>query len=534
MCAAGRAVAVSLSTAVALAAAPPLAAQVAVGDSLWRLGRIDEASAAYRKALEEDRNSVRANFRLSQALAWSSNIDSALVLLRAARARAPEDLELLFTEATYLSWGRRWGAALIRYDSITAAHPGNDVNYVRVARARTLSWAGRLAEAERSYRAVLARDSTDRDARFGLAQVRAWSGDLEMAGARYESLLAEDPTEVRLLVALGNLRLWQQRPGSAGALAARALARDSTSAEVRELQKAIRAQVAVRAELSQSFSEDSDRNRNHWQLVSVRTVVADGVRLGASAGFLTATDPARTSRRSMGELSVGVPVARGSVTGVLGVRSLSPDALVPGTPAPAGRSVLTGRLGAQQRIARTVTVGASLARWPFDEVAAIMPIALDIDQWEVTAEWRATPQLGLTAMLGGLDYSDGNERRSWSARASHRLPRGFSVGAFASGFGFDRRAPRYFSPPRFTAGEVTAGWSREGARWSAGLAGGVGAQRIDTASTQSQWHLDGQVARQWDTRWALELNGGRSTSAAASAVGSYAYSTLSLSLRRTF
>ena len=66
--------------------ARPLHAQVAVGDSLWQLGRTDEAAQAYRRALAEDRNSVRANFRVAQTLAWNRNIDSALVLLRAARA----------------------------------------------------------------------------------------------------------------------------------------------------------------------------------------------------------------------------------------------------------------------------------------------------------------------------------------------------------------------------------------------------------------------------------------------------------------
>ena len=144
-------------------------AQVTVGDSLWRLGRVEEASAAYRKAIEEDRNSVRANYRIAQTLAWRNNIDSALVLLRAARERVPDDPDLLFTEATYLSWAKRYDQAIVRFDTLIAAHPGNDFAYVRVAKARTLSWAGDLAGAERGYRDVLSRDSTDRDARFGLA-----------------------------------------------------------------------------------------------------------------------------------------------------------------------------------------------------------------------------------------------------------------------------------------------------------------------------------------------------------------------------
>ncbi|MEY3701646.1 MAG: hypothetical protein RI891_938, partial [Gemmatimonadota bacterium] len=107
--------------------ARPLRAQVAVGDSLWQLGRTDEAAQAYRRALAEDRNSVRANFRVAQTLAWNRNIDSALVLLRAARERVPDDPEFLLTEAMYLSWDQRWLESIVRYDSVIAANPGPEM-----------------------------------------------------------------------------------------------------------------------------------------------------------------------------------------------------------------------------------------------------------------------------------------------------------------------------------------------------------------------------------------------------------------------
>ena len=163
-----------------------------------------------------------------------------------------------------------------------------------------------------------------------------------------------------------------------------------------------------------------------------------------------------------------------------------------------------------------------------------MPVALDVDQWEGTASWRTTAQLQLSAMFGGLDFSDGNRRRSWSGRAAYRLPRGFTVGAFGTGFGYERRATRYFSPATFRAGEATAGWAREGTRWSGALSGGLGLQKIDSLATQGQWHLDGRISRQWGPTWAVELVGGTSTSAAASAVGAYDYTTLGLTLRRIF
>lgn len=530
----GRARAVLAVLALLALAALPARAQVAVGDSLWRLGRLDEATAAYRRALEEDRLSVRANFRVAQTLAWKSDIDSALVLLRAARVRVPDDPDLLFTEATWLSWARRWEAALIRFDSLLTRHPGNDFNYVRAARARTLSWAGRLDEAERGYAEVLARDAADRDARIGLAQVRSWRGDLDGAAARYEALLRDDPAELRALIGLAQVRLWQQRPGAARALARRARAVDSASTDVRELEKALRAAAAPRLDVSHDWSEDSDRNTNRWQRVGLRAVTRGGLGVGASVATLHATDPFRSSRRAMAEGTLVAPLWRGALTGVLGARALSPAPLAPGGPAAEDRSVLSGRVTLQQRLTPTLGVTATVARWPFDEIASITPLALDIAQGDLALDWRPTARLALAATAGRLDWSDGNRKQTWSARATRRLPRGFTVGAYGMGFAFERRAPRYFSPPRFASGEVTGGWAHEGPRWSLGLGGGYGAQRVDTLAVQDQWHLDARAARAWGDGWSLELRGGRSTSAAASAVGAYAYSTLGLSLRRTF
>jgi predicted Zn-dependent protease len=76
--------------------------QVAVGDSLWQRGHIAEATAAYQRAIEADRHSVRANILVARSLAWSNNIDSALVLLRNARVRVPDDPDVRYTEALYL------------------------------------------------------------------------------------------------------------------------------------------------------------------------------------------------------------------------------------------------------------------------------------------------------------------------------------------------------------------------------------------------------------------------------------------------
>ncbi len=512
--------------------------QVAVGDSLWQLGRTDEAAQAYRRALAEDRNSVRANFRVAQTLAWNNNIDSALVLIRAARERVPNDPDLLITEALYLSWGRRFRESLVRYDSVIVAHPGPDMIPARVARARVLSWAGRLDEARAGYDQILQMDPQNRAARFGRAQVTSWSGDLEGASLALTTLREEDPNDVGVLIALASARTWQGYLGTAEALAARAAALDSTNPDVRTIQENLRTQRASKVDLASWWSEDSERNLNRWQTIGWRQTVGNGLRLGASAGFLDATDPFRRSARRLAEVSLGVPVPGGTISAVLGARSIDPPA-APGVPAGVTRQVFTGRLGAQARLSPRLSATASVARWPFDEVAVVAPLALDITQWDLAVEWKPRLDVSIVGSNGQFDYSDGNRRLNWSARGTYRLSPNLSIGAFTSGFAFSRpdapgRRNGYFSPSRFLATEATVAWAREGTRWSSGLSGGLGTQRIESRALQSQWHADVRVARRIATRWQVELFAGKSTSAAASAVGAYDYTTAALTLRRAF
>ena len=515
----------------------PTGAQVAVGDSLWQLGRTDEAAQAYRRALAQDRNSVRANLRVAQTLA-RRDVDSALVLLRAARAGAPADADLVLTEALYLSWARRWPDAIARYDSLIAAHPGREMVEARIGRARTLSWAGRLVEARRGYADANRLDPENRDARFGLAQVRTWSGDLEGGAQGYEALLLETPGDLTALVALGTLRLWQGRLRTAAQIADRAAQRDSGNAEVRALLESIRIQGATKLETAAFWSEDSERNLNRWQTAAWRRTLGDGIRLGASAGFLEATDPLRRATRGMAEASVGLTIPRGNVTAAVGTRQITP-AQIAGTPTRAARQVLTARGSVALRVGSTLTVTAAGARWPFDEIASITPLELDITQGDLTADWRPLPTVNVSGTTGQFDYSDGNRRANWGLRAGIRVTPSLTLGGFATGFAFQRpdrpdRRNGYFSPARFASAEATAAWGREGTRWSAGFSGGLGAQRVETATVQSQWHADARIARRVGAHWQLEAFAGKSTSAAASAVGAYAYATASLTLRRAF
>jgi hypothetical protein len=105
------------------------------------------------------------------------------------------------------------------------------------------------------------------------------------------------------------------------------------------------------------------------------------------------------------------------------------------------------------------------------------------------------------------------------------------VGAYGLGFDFAERRTVYFSPPDFRAAELTAGWGRETERWGAGISGGYGRQRVQTGLPQQElWHLDARVNTRLTSFLSLEAFAGRSTSAAASAVGAYRYDIVGLSV----
>ena len=502
----------------------PLAAQVEVGDSLWKMGRTSEAAAAYQRALEADRYSVRANVLTARTLAWGSNTDSALVLLRNARVRVPNDPDIRYAEALYLSWGKHFDAAIIRYDSLLRTNP--ELDYVRVARARTLSWEGRFGEAEEAYRAALALPMHDkdaiRDAQTGLAQVTAWRGDLAGAAAKYAALLADDPGDPRALAGLASVRTWEGRPRAAEGLLARALRRDSTNAETKASLAAARAAAAAHTDVEFDWSDDSDGDRNAWTLASYRAFVTDELSATAKAGYLGASDATRHAGRTLGELGLAATgdVLSGSAS--LGARSLSPD--TPGVP---DRAALTGRLSLSARLGPSAHVGFSAAHFPFDEIASLMARAIDLTSLDLNADVTPWQRSTIALTAGTLDFSDGNRRTNLTLRASQRWTGRPWVGVFARSMSFAEQIQGYFSPAHFLLCESQGGWELEGARWSGSVSGGLGSQKIASDKPwQVEYHAEGRLARRWASGNALALTGGLSTSAASSAVGAYRYSTL--------
>ena len=69
-------------------------ARTLLGDALWANGRFDEADTAYRHALAEAPQSVRARFGLARSLATRNQLDDALSEALVAAREAPQDAEV--------------------------------------------------------------------------------------------------------------------------------------------------------------------------------------------------------------------------------------------------------------------------------------------------------------------------------------------------------------------------------------------------------------------------------------------------------
>ncbi len=508
--------------------------QQAVADSLWRLGRRAEAIDEYRNVIAADPTAVHANLRIAQDLA-SRDADSAVVFVRNARARVPEDPDLLFAEATYLSWARRFDDAIVRYDSLLAGNP--DLDYVRVAHARVLSWKGELAAAALGYQQVIDRAGPDRaarrDAAFGLAQVSAWQGNRAEAARRYEALLADDPAEVRALVGLAAVRSAQGRPIAARALLDRAIEHDRADSDALQLRAVVERALRPALEVTASWSHDSDQNRASWQQATQSFVVADGVRASVTAGFQQASDRYRRTNRALGE--VGGSASRGPLTVAAGLGARQLDAAT-GPPGETGeRTEFTWRGSAALRPRPNVGVGVAAWRAPFDEIAALLARRLTLTNVEATADW--SPGAGTALLLSGgvMAFSDGNRRTSALLRVSRREPGAITIGAVARTFSFDQTGDGYFTPRQFVLGDAYASWEHTTARWAIGVSGGGGVQRLGPGDpTQGQWHLDARIGRRLAHGAAIDAFAGTSTSAAASAAGAFRYETFGVSARLPF
>jgi len=501
----------------------PLSAQVPTGDAAWSQGDFHAARIAYEHALRDDSSSVRALYRLAILASWDSKLDSALVLLRKARALEPTELDVRAYEAKVLSWNGDTRGAIARYDSILAVAPDN--REAAYGRGQTLAWSGRYDEADKAYVELVERNPADLDAIAARAQVAAWRGDLARAVDIYQSALKTDPNHVRSLVGLAQVRNWQGRHRESMQLADRALALEKNDREAQQVVASVRA--ARRPELNGSigWSHDSDKNTNWWETIGTALYLADGLRAFASAGLGELHDPARDAHRYVAEVGATYATGNLGITAAVGLRTLTADSGSDRTPA-------SWRSAVSYRPSPRWGAGVGYAHYPFDETAFLVSRKLNVDELsldgDVDVGWMTSLGAG-----GGLAWlSDDNTRHSVVLSATKRLTGNWNAGVFGRLMGYDHKGIGYFSPDRFLVGEVRSTYTWRSSKWEARAGAGLGLQQVASdARAQGEWHLDGRLARRWATINEIALSGSYTNSAASSTSGAFRYYTGILSLR---
>lgn len=473
-----------------LGATAPMAGQSPTADSLWAAGNYAAAKVEYERALHDNPGWVRALYRLGILASWDGRLDSALALLRDAREIEPAEPDVRAYEARVLAWDGRYTAAIVRYDSLLAENPDN------------------------------------RDARFGRAQANAWWGRHPEAEREYLALIERNPEDAEALVGLAQLRQWQGRPDEASHYATRALRVAPEDRAAREVAQQARALSRPRLELTLGLSHDSDDNHAWWQSLGTSMILADGLRGFASVGALEASDPVEDGAiRLHGE--VGATLNRGNLglTAAVGGRRLTSDFGV-------DHSVATWRGSAAVRFGPGAGAGIGYAHYSFDETAGLISRELNVDELSLDADVELTRRLSLGVGAGYGWLSDDNSRQSFVVALTQRVAPRVTVGFYGRALSYDFKGTGYFSPDPFLLGEVRSAWTRVVERWETRLSGGLGLQQVGSgAKAQSEWHLEGRVARRWATVNEVALSAGFSTSAVSSTTGAFDFYTMALSLR---
>lgn len=505
------------------ASALQLSAQQNEADAAWRQGNYDSARQGYEHVLRDDPAAVLANLRLGILLSWDGHIDSALVLIARARSTHSRDTEMALIHARVRSWDKQYEAALGIYDSVLARQPG--FRDALIGRAQTLAWAGKLKQADSLYGKVIEKNPADRDARLGQAQISAWSGDVRTAVQRYRALLDDTPRDTDALVGLGYVYYWEGKVGSARRQARTALGIDSTHRGARELRRTTEEALRPAVEPTAAWSNDSDRNTSFWQTVGAQQPFESGVTVFGAVNGLKTSDPVREGRRVGGEGGLSLAMNDFNFTAAVGARRIVPDV-------GEARNAATYRSSFRYRPVPVVGLNLGYSRYPFDETAALMERALDMELLDGGVDLRPFRGFSVYASGNGLWLSDGNFRSGVAAGLSQKVKPRLSVGLLGRSLSYERRGIGYFSPDRFSVLEGTAGYDVEPRPWGGSLGVGLGAQQIgEGATAQTEWHLEGRLTRRWGIGNRVELFGLITNSALSSTTGAFRYRSAGVTVR---
>ena len=370
-----------------------------------------------------------------------------------------------------------------------------------------------------------ATDPGNADLQLAEARVLGWAGRRRETIARYDSLLRRDPRSVDAMVGLGYVYHWEGREGAANRLADEALRLSSGNTDAMELRRVIRRATRGSAEVSADWNNDSDRNTNFRQTVSLTSPMTGGVRLLGSVGALEASDPLRDATRIGGEAGLAWSIGKLSASALAGARRLDPET-------GPSRTEATYRGNVSLRPSSRFGIGAGYARYPFDDIASLFERDLTVELLEAGLEAHSSVGLVLAGGGGALWISDANRRVDGHASVTQEIGRHLAVGVSGRALGYRQPAVGYFSPNRFHLLEATASAGVGSERWDGRLSGGIGGQQVGRGGdTQTEWHIEGRVGRNWGEGNRVEVFGGVTNSAVSSTTGAFRYRSAGLLLR---
>jgi tetratricopeptide (TPR) repeat protein len=317
-----------------------LGAQLEYGRALWRLGRLDDAVTAYRRALARGGNGG-ARLELARLLVAARRWDEALAAYTALSRDRPGDMNLRREFAETATWAERYDLAIPLYAELAARAP--DDAGLRTQWARVLYWAGRPERAaevlERlppdytsagvdSLRAAIAVALPPpvvavEPSLLERARERAMAGDADSALALYRLHRAQNPEADSTLLemadvleyraenpegAITHLRAYLARHPDAGRVRLRLARLLAWSGRYDEAEAEARALVATRPEDAEAWVLLGDLyrwrgERKRARHAYKRALAADPAVQGASEGLAaieTEIDASLASRGTFG------------------------------------------------------------------------------------------------------------------------------------------------------------------------------------------------------------------------------------------
>jgi predicted Zn-dependent protease len=155
------------------------------GRALWRLGRLEDAIAAYRGAFARGAD-PNARRELARLLAAARHWDEAADLYAQLVSQSPGDRELLREFARALVWAERYEKAVTIYGQLTRAAP-DDAELMKEY-AKVAVWAERYDLAGQLFARLVELDPDDAELRLNWAWALLWAGKPALAAEVLEGL----------------------------------------------------------------------------------------------------------------------------------------------------------------------------------------------------------------------------------------------------------------------------------------------------------------------------------------------------------